>query len=65
MINGVCPERSHRKGLAGEKGRNEHFLIRGQRRLLFDSSFLLTFFLSTLLLERATWTHCLHFLPSY
>jgi len=29
MINGVCPERSHRKGWAGEEGGNEHLLIRG------------------------------------
>lgn len=28
MINGVCPERSHWKGWAGEKSKNEHVPIR-------------------------------------
>jgi hypothetical protein len=31
MINGVFPERSHRKGWAGEKERNEHVPIRRQK----------------------------------
>lgn len=39
MINGVCPERSHRKGQAGEKGRKEHFLNRGKNGFYFKIGF--------------------------
>lgn len=63
MINGVCPERSHWKGWAGEKSKNEHVPIRRPKQLWLKSSFPATHLSKPLLREQSDLSGFTGFLP--